>query len=435
MIRQPAILWKYNPSSLEWTWVKGNGLGNQLPIYGSKGVAAAVNTPGSRGWGAASWVDTTGNLWLFGGASIYGFFNDLWEYDISTGNWTWVSGDNVPNANGVHGILGLAAPANVPGARERSCSAWTDSLNNLWLFGGDGYDDAGNEGALNDLWEYNIVANAWTWVNGSASTGAQRNYGIKGVSNAANDPGARWTYTKWKDLNGNFWIMGGNAYDSATATMLQLNDIWKYDPHANEWTWMEGPNTPLDAGSYQHTCAFDSLNRPYSRYEQRSAVTDNCDRFWLFGGFASAANLNDLWAFDPQQLKWIWLNGTSITNQPGYHGMLGVPSPSNNPASRGGAVAWEGNNNKFYLFGGLKRGGGYFADMWVFNPDTNCITSCNIYNGFQASITSICSNDCISYTNLSANGTSWQWSFPGGTPSTSTDQNPQVCYLTMRQYI
>ena len=53
-------------------------------VYGTLGVAAAGNVPGGR-YGPVSWIDSSGNPWLFGGqgfASIatYGYLNDLWEY-------------------------------------------------------------------------------------------------------------------------------------------------------------------------------------------------------------------------------------------------------------------------------------------------------------------------------------------------------------------
>ncbi|MCX6276290.1 MAG: PKD domain-containing protein [Bacteroidetes bacterium] len=44
---------------------------------------------------------------------------------------------------------------------------------------------------------------------------------------------------------------------------------------------------------------------------------------------------------------------------------------------------------------------------------------------FIASDSIICEGDAIDFTDLSTNApTGWQWSFPGGTPATSTDQNP-----------
>ena len=57
---------------------------------------AASNVPGAR-YGAVSWTDSSGNLWLFGGFGYdstggSGYLNDLWQYSPSTGQWTWVSG-------------------------------------------------------------------------------------------------------------------------------------------------------------------------------------------------------------------------------------------------------------------------------------------------------------------------------------------------------
>ncbi|MCD6112859.1 MAG: Omp28-related outer membrane protein [Bacteroidales bacterium] len=48
---------------------------------------------------------------------------------------------------------------------------------------------------------------------------------------------------------------------------------------------------------------------------------------------------------------------------------------------------------------------------------------------FTASETEICKNDTVYFTDQSLNNpTSWSWSFQGGTPSTSTEQNPMVIY-------
>jgi PKD repeat protein/photosystem II stability/assembly factor-like uncharacterized protein len=48
---------------------------------------------------------------------------------------------------------------------------------------------------------------------------------------------------------------------------------------------------------------------------------------------------------------------------------------------------------------------------------------------FTANVTTICPGQTINFTDLSIGGpTSWSWSFPGGTPSASTLQNPIVTY-------
>jgi hypothetical protein len=91
-------LWAFHIASGEWAWIAGsnqilcggkdkNGncnIDGQWGLYGSLGVPAAGNTPGSRN-SAVSWSDAEGNLWLFGGEGfdkngILGALNDLWAY-------------------------------------------------------------------------------------------------------------------------------------------------------------------------------------------------------------------------------------------------------------------------------------------------------------------------------------------------------------------
>lgn len=50
---------------------------------------------------------------------------------------------------------------------------------------------------------------------------------------------------------------------------------------------------------------------------------------------------------------------------------------------------------------------------------------------FTWSPVGVCANDCVTFTDMSVNNpTSWSWTFAGGTPSTSTAQNPVVCFPT-----
>lgn len=46
----------------------------------------------------------------------------------------------------------------------------------------------------------------------------------------------------------------------------------------------------------------------------------------------------------------------------------------------------------------------------------------------------ICESSCVSLINQSINANSYQWTFPGGTPTTSTEINPTVCYSTAGSY-
>ncbi|MCW3085267.1 MAG: hypothetical protein JWP12_2633 [Bacteroidetes bacterium] len=47
----------------------------------------------------------------------------------------------------------------------------------------------------------------------------------------------------------------------------------------------------------------------------------------------------------------------------------------------------------------------------------------------------MCQAGCVNFTDLSTNSpTSWNWQFPGGSPSSSTSQNPNVCYSANGSY-
>jgi len=149
-------LWQYNPIAKTWSWVSGSSTVAALAVYGTKGVAAAGNVPGARD-NAASWIDSSGNLWLFGGfaynsTGTQGSVDDLWTYNPTAGTWTWVAGSSTA-AEGVYGTRGTTAASNEPGARN-SASAWANYAGGFWVFGGQGFDSTGAGGLLNDLWEY-----------------------------------------------------------------------------------------------------------------------------------------------------------------------------------------------------------------------------------------------------------------------------------------
>jgi N-acetylneuraminic acid mutarotase len=295
-------LWKYNPATRVWTWVSGTDNADDAGSYGTKGTAAAGNTPPAR-FGQHVAVDPSGNFWVFGGATTAAlgtttYLNDLWKYNPSTNLWTWLSGGNSTGASGVYGTKGTAATANVPGGRIYP-SIWSDATGNIWVFGGEGIDGAGNNGSLNDLWEYKVTTGKWTWVSGSNTNGATGVYGTKGTAAAANVPGARNSTAGWQDATGNFWIFGGDngAFFSGGAS---FNDLWKYSPTTNRWTWVSGDNTSGVAGVYGTEGVAAAANKPGARYGHGVAVDASGD-FWLFGG-ADGGTGNNSYTFIDNQL-------------------------------------------------------------------------------------------------------------------------------------
>ena len=361
------VLWKYDPITNEWTWMKGNP--SDTGSYGIQGIPSPSNVPSRRVTCSASWTDLNNNLWLFGGQGPgVGSLNDLWKYDISTNEWVWMKGSNTGNALGVYGTLGVPDTANTPGGRWETSAAWTDNSNNLWLFGG--YEI--NHGYFNDLWRYNISTNTWTWMKGSQNVNQVSVYGIKGVESPSNTPGARQAYARWKDNNGNLWLFGGYI----------INDVWRYNTATNNWTWMAGDSTYLTTGVYGIKCIYSDINKPGARFENRASYVDANGNFWTFGGTNAnsfARVWNDLWYYNVTTNQWIWESGDSVSNSIGNWGVQGVPSPANKPNGRAGAVGWTDNNGHLYLFGGATTGfSTRYNDLWKFTIDHECEIVSNV---------------------------------------------------------
>ncbi len=309
-------LWSFDPTTNTWTPVSGSGSLNAPGSYGTQGVASATNIPGAR-WGANAWIDASGNFWIFGGqgfdsTSTNGLLNDLWQFNPTTLQWTWMgpSSSNVANQNGAYGTQGTASASNTPGGRQGAAS-WLDKSGKFWLFGGFGLDATGTpNGTLNDLWNFSTSTGQWTWVAGSNAANQHGVYGTKGTAAATNAPGGRWRAAAWTDHNGNLWLFAGFGLDT-TGTGL-LNDLWEYTlvttpayPAANQWTWVKGSNTNSNPGVYGSASVPFYLDVPGSRWGTGYWI-DSSNQLWIFGGqgydsTSGSGNglLNDLWRFLP----------------------------------------------------------------------------------------------------------------------------------------
>jgi len=191
-------------------------------VYGTRGVSNPANKPGSR-WCYTSWKDSTGNLWLFGGvdasnAVALDYFNDLWKYDVTLNEWTWMSGSNQVNQPGFYGIKCTSSTLTSPGGRLETKACWKDDCNNFWLFGG---EDLNNK-YHNDLWRYNLTTDRWYWVSGSSGVNQQSIYGTQQVPSPANIPSSRMGSVSWKNNNG-LWLFGGMDFTNG-----EWNDLWKF---------------------------------------------------------------------------------------------------------------------------------------------------------------------------------------------------------------
>ncbi|HYV90953.1 MAG TPA: T9SS type A sorting domain-containing protein [Chitinophagales bacterium] len=288
----PDAMMMYDPIINEWTWMSGS-TSNVNAFFGTKGVPSPDNTPGDAAETNASWVDDDGNLWFYGGQGPS--TAALWKYDITTLEWTWMSGDSIYNALPVYGIQGVPDVNNRPGGRWCYAS-WKDDQDNFWLFGGNHYDPYAGEQSLNDVWKYSPSTGEWTWMSGDTLVDQPGNAGAECEFSTVYIPGSRWENRAClRDTCGNVWMYGGHTIPEGYS---QFCDLWIYRPQLNDWAWL-GSNCNHHYGIKEVP---DALNSPGMRM---GSVTwfDRNGNMWLFGGISWLYSYysQDLWKFIPDQ--------------------------------------------------------------------------------------------------------------------------------------
>ena len=145
-------LWKFNPFTLQWTWVNGSNQINFIGAYTLPCDPAANAMPSSRWENPNCWTDSCGRFWMHGGSPLAtATKNDLWCYDPFSNKWVWVFGSNLVNQGGIYGIMGVPAPGNFPSSRYGSLS-WIDLQGNLWMGGGTEMNSPLRQ--KNDMWRF-----------------------------------------------------------------------------------------------------------------------------------------------------------------------------------------------------------------------------------------------------------------------------------------
>jgi len=439
--RGQADMWMYDIPTNMWTWKNGAQGLNSLATYGTQGVPAPTNVPAARQYGGASWIDNQNNLWLFGGngwapGNQNGEYAEMWRYNTTTNEWTWMHGPQGVSQPGSYGTQGVASATNYPPARREACAAWVDNNGIFWMFGGEANMNGPTQ-YYNDLWKYDPTTNMWTWVRGSATPNSNGSYGTMGVASPTNDPPARSLYSHWKSLNGDLWFFGGGNDQNKS-----YNDMWKYNIATNQWTWVRGSSTPNPIVSAPTKCVASNSIDPAPRYESRACWTDSCGNFWMFGGvdFTKSPQwgvYNDLWFYHVKNNTWTL---ASVNGTPS-NGTIGVPNVNNRPTHRFGSAPFTDNKGNLWMFAGrdttFGNGMGYsshLSNIWRFFPDSICTRStCIIVTAnFTATNLTFCAPDTVLFTNLSSNSTSWLWNFGDG--STSTLQHPSHVYTNPGTY-
>jgi len=284
-------LWRYNIASNMWTWMGGPTGTGDIGTYGIQGVPSTSNIPGARNETAAGWCDNNNNIWLFGGMAPYGgaTYNDLWKYNIATGEWTFMKGSvYAVNAPSVYGTLGVASPLNEPCGRE-VYAHWKDAAGNLWIYGGETILPQTVQHG--DLWKYDPAINQWTWMNGSPIPESEGQFPILCDANDTSEvPSQMEDRACWTDTCGNFWLYGG-------ALNYAFTNLWCYIVADNSWIMVEG------SGAFPQLPIFGTMgvssptNRPGGKVGA-NAWRDNSGNLWLFGG-GNGSSWGDLWRYVP----------------------------------------------------------------------------------------------------------------------------------------
>lgn len=207
------------------------------------------------------------------------------------------------------------------------------------------------------------------------------------TANSAWPPARAWA-AYWTDVQGNFWLFGGDGLNTpagVSGTAFSINDFWKFTPgtspqHPGAWTLIGGSNQPQ---------MVNTTSMPGGR-QQMAFTTDAQGNFWLFGGAGfngpgkSFGLLNDLWRYAPgtggTAGTWTMISGQNLVNQRGNYGTQGTPSTNNVPSGRFGSACWWDSNGNFWLFGGvgfsaqLGPGEFFLNDLWEYSPSANTWT-------------------------------------------------------------
>ncbi|MEX1254701.1 MAG: kelch repeat-containing protein [Dehalococcoidia bacterium] len=174
----------------------------------------------------------------------------------------------------------------------------------LVLFGG-----RGPEGTMQDLWRYDVDADAWTEFG---ATGPSARFGHNAV---------------WDSARERVAVFGGQAASAF------FNDLWSFDPASNAWL-------QLSAGA-----------GPAPRYGAAAAI-DTAGRLVLSHGFTDSGRFDDTWLHDLASGVW-----TDVSPAEG-------PRPVERCLMR---AVWDSKAQRLLMFGGQTDATPYLGDLWAFD--------------------------------------------------------------------
>lgn len=332
--------------------------------YSSGDWQSLPATPGAIKSSVLAYSAHDDKLVLYGGRSPSGtFINKLWVYDVTAGQWTektgWVC-DPCPSGRAVHSMV-------------------YDKQNKKFVVFG-GYLVSGHTFETNETWTYDLATNTWTRLDfGSQAVPAPRHWGsieynsddnliylFGGHRNAGSCPGDVMYNDIWRlDISGPTWeeldpapdpayglpsprqsdwtyvptekafyvfggkqelgpVEGAQCGAGKDNRETYYNDLWKYDPAANQWTQVQSSQT-----AYTH----------YPKERRTDIVYDDSQNRIIFYSGLLGTDLvfaEDTWIYDFDDNRW-----STIQDRDGV-----VPSSWDNTAA-----AWDELRDTMYLYG------------------------------------------------------------------------------------
>ncbi len=248
-----------------------------------------------------------------------------------------------------------------------------------------------------------------------------------------------------------------------TVELAIASDFLMYQAYGNNVTALEARNAGVMAAvntDYSGQFADDYI---FTVVEQFVSTCNTCDPWtastnagtllnsftgWAGGGFSSAHDLGQLWSnrnFSGSTIGVAWLNGLCGGSR--YHVLEDFTSNGNltrvlvsHEIGHNFSCTHDAGGSPFIMAPAVQNtatwSGASIGSVNGFAPTRNCLSSFNCGGptppvaSFIGTPQSVCEGQQVTFTDQSTGADSWSWSFPGGNPNTSTDQNPVITYVS-----
>ena len=273
---------------------------NNYSSKGTQGQALSSNFPDLVY--TTYWVKGTDD-YIYGGINRYGdsISQEMWRFNMNSKLWTWLRGVKSTENKAIYGVKGVANATNQPNSKEDCTKNWVKDTK-LYLFGGINFDNFIGD-IPNDLWEYDILTNQWTWIHGDTLINRE---GVYPSAHCIETPAI---YPTGRVLKGAsiqskvcdkvFWMFGGGSYNG------YYQELWMYKPEENKWLWVSGGKYRPDTNkNYKYGI------REVSSLSNKPGVvlplvfSDSKGAIYTYGGLhiipnASPGYRNEVWRYDP----------------------------------------------------------------------------------------------------------------------------------------